>query len=184
MNVELANVIARIEDLPYYTSPPIQFTLNQAADLTLGTYPFLQLTKTAMGNTNNITDNTLLYVRNISFSCDIPEIDYQQALKLAAGTVDIPRFNMFFVSNALSPQMRNPLILQKYMTEQEYRLIMMPKQTPNIIKANVTGVLQQTAALAGVDEINAFIEVFVQEIVDDKFIAALKKDYPSIMRNL
>lgn len=172
--------VARIEDLPYYTSPPIQFIHTQQAALTLGTYPFL-LNKTVMTNSNSqLTDNSLIYIRDISFYADVPVLDYQRALKLAAGTVNIPRLSLYMGGNAGVPMLRNPVYLGDYFREQSYRLLIMPKFTPNDILASINGTLQQHAGLAGIVEINITVELFCQEIVDDAFIEAVTRKYPQI----
>jgi hypothetical protein len=172
--------VGRIEDLPYYTSPPIQFTYEQKADLTLGTYPFLLDSKSVMNNNTQLTDNSLIYIRNVSFYADIPQIDYQQALQLAAGTTNVPQFSMYMEGNAGSPILRNPIQLGNYFREQDYKLLIMPKYNPNNLLGAVSGTLQQTAALAGYSEINITIEFFCQEIVDDAFIEAITRKYPAL----
>lgn len=178
--------IPRIGDLPYYVSPPMQFSLTQTAVLDLGTYKFLDaaggnpLQKTVMDNTKNITDNSLIYIYSISFSADIPVLDYQQALQLSGGTVDIPTFQTFLESDADSPQFKDPILLKNYFEDQSYRLVLNPKQDPNQIKGLFSGQLQQTFALAGISEINFTFDMYAQEIVDDNFIAAFKQQYPDI----
>lgn len=171
--------VARIEDLPYYTSPPIQFTYTQQAALTIGQYPFI-LTKAAMNNTVQLTDNSLIYIRDISFYADIDKQDYQEALKLAGGTLDVPELSLYMAGNAAVPIFRNPIFLGNYFREQSYRKLIMPKFTPNNLLASIQGTLQQHAALAGVNEINITVELFCQEIVDDNFIAGIVKEFPAI----
>jgi len=178
MNEEL---IARIEDLPYWTSPPIQVTYTQQATLTLGQYPFTDV-KTAMGFNVNVTDNSLWYIRALSFSADIPEVDYQQALQLAGGTNAIPVFQMFFSGQAHVPMLRNAIQLNQYFRDLDFKQLVMPKILPNILKGNIFGTLQQTAALAGINVVNATVEVYIQEITDDAFIKAVTKNYPDIRR--
>lgn len=169
--------VARMEDMPYFNSPPIQFVYSQKAPLTLGTYPFV-LTKSALRNTVQLTDNSLIYIRDISFYADIPEQDYQFGLKLAAGNTDVPRFSLYMAGNAGVPVFRNPIELGKYFREQSYRKIIMPKFTPNNLLGAIQGTIQQHGGLAGVAEINITVELYCQEIVDDAFIAALLKKYP------
>jgi len=182
MNADnFSDLVARIEDLPYYTSPPIQVTYTQQATLTLGQYPFTKA-KGQMGFNVNVTDNSLWYIRALSFSADIPEVDYQQALQLAGGTNAIPVFQMFFSGQAHVPMLRNALQLNQYFRDLDYKLLVMPKILPNVLKGNIFGTLQQTAALAGINVINATIEVYIQEITDDNFIRAVTKDYPFVMR--
>ena len=172
-----SDIIARIEDLPYWDSPPFQFTFTQKASLTLGQYPFLR-TRTELKPQTNITDNILLYFKSISFSADIPKNDYQQALQLAGGTNDIPEFYAFLSNDANAIIFENPLQLNDYFNDQEFKFLKAPKQLPNKFTGFIDGKLQQTAALAGVDAVNITIQMFGQSISDDNFIAALKRDYP------
>jgi hypothetical protein len=182
MTIREMDIINKIDELPYNTSPPIQFTYAQSAALTLGQYPFLAAVKNVMGYNGNITSNALYYLRNLSFACDIPELDYQQALKLAGGTVNIPRFNMFFSKDAHSPIIPNALQLNQFFDGIDFKQTFSPRVLPNDLKGNITGTLQQTANLAGVNEINATVELFFQEITDDNFIAHFRKRYPEVVR--
>lgn len=179
-NGQLFTHIPRIEDLPYYYSPPMQFTFTQSADLTLGQYPFLPV-KATLGNNKNITDNTLLYIKAITFSADIPLLDYQQATKLSTGLTDIPRFSMFLQSEASgAPVFIDPIQLGDYFNDQEYKKLILAKQLPNRVSGFFEGTLQQTANLAGILEINLTMNIWVQSITDDDFINALRTRYPVI----
>lgn len=181
-NGDLSPMITRIEDLPYKTSPPAQFVFTQAATLTAGTYPWTG-GRAAITNEKDITDNTLIYIKALSFSADIPLVDYQQALKLAAGTVDIPRFSAFLQADSNAPIFVDPIVLHDYFNDQEYRLLIEPKQLPNAFTGFFRGTLQQTAALAGVGEINLTVQMWVQLISDDNFIAGIRKEYPRVLRS-
>ena len=55
METELYPGVARIEDLPYYYSPPMQFTFTQSATLTNGTYPWVG-GRVEVGNNKNLTE--------------------------------------------------------------------------------------------------------------------------------
>lgn len=176
---DLSNLV-RIEDLPYYTSPPMQFTFVQKADLTLGEYPFTA-GRATIGNNKNITDNTLLYIKAMTFSADIPILHYQEALQLATGDTDIPRFSVFLQSDSNAPIFIDPIQLSDYFDDQEYKKLVLPKQFPNRMSAFFRGTLQQTGNLAGVTEINLTINLWVQQISDDTFINGLKKKYPDLM---
>jgi len=181
MNDNFSDLITRIEDLPYKKSPPMQLIFSQKADISVGTYPFTAGRATVTGE-KNINDQTLLYVRSISFSADIPLIDYQKALKLAAGTVDIPNFQMFLQSDSNAPLFQDPIDLLDYFNDKSYRLIIEPKLSPNTLTGFFRGTLQQHAGLAGVTEINLNIEMIVQQITDDAFIHGLDQPYPYIKR--
>lgn len=174
--------IPRIEDLPYYYSPPLQFTFTQQATLTLGQYPFTA-GRAAVGNNKNITDNTLLYFREMTFSADISLANYQIALQLAGGTVDIPRFSLFLTSEANAPVLVDPIQLDNYFNGQTFRRIVLPKQLPNTLSGFFRGTLQQHGGLAGVTEINLTMNMWVQAISDDNFVEAMKQKYPDLREN-
>jgi len=175
----LQDYIARIEDLPYFSSPPMQFTFTQSATLTLGRYPFVS-EKAVVGNNKNLTDNVLVYIKEITFSADIELLAYQQALKLSTGATDIPTFSLFLQSEARSPIFIDPIQLGNYYSGQEYKKIFLSKQNPNELTGFFRGTLQQNAALAGVQEINLTMDIWVQQITNDNFIEAIRKNYPNI----
>jgi len=175
--MNLQNNIARIEDLPYAKSPPMQFTFTQSATLTLGQYPFTGAAQ-VVENNKNITSNTLLYIKSVSFSADIDLLTYQQALKLSTGLTDIPVFHAFIQSDSRAPIFVDPIQLGNYYSNQEYKQIVIPKQDPNELTAFFRGTLQQHAGLAGVTEINLTMDLWVQQVTSNNFIEALRKNYP------
>ncbi len=175
--VDLDNHIPRIGDLPYWSSPPMQFTFTESAALSLGTYPFTAA-RTIMTNQKNLNNSTLIYFYDMTFSADIPLLDYQHALQLAAGTTDIPQFSMFFANNRNAPALQDPIVCQDYFNGQDYQLLVEPKQTPNTLTAFFRGTLLQTAALATVGNINLTFTFYAQQITDDNFIQEFKKGYP------
>lgn len=173
-----------IQRLPYWTSPPMQFSLTQQAILSAGTFQFLQsaggnpVTPADLANNKNITENSMILIYDFSFAADIPVLDYQQALQLGAGTTDIPNFNLFLKSDAGSPQLKDPIELYNYIDKQQYILALTPKISDNAFRGFFRGSLQQTAALAGLNEINFTINFYAQEIVDDNYIHTFKQNYP------
>ena len=64
------------------------------------------------------------------------------------------------------------------MQDAEYKKLILAKQLPNALSGFFRGTLQQTAALAGVAEITLTMNMWVQAITDDSFIAALRRNYP------
>lgn len=173
-------VIARIEDMPYNTSIPMQFSLTQTGSLVLGQYVFSE-PRINMSGTKNIRPSTLIYLRSISFSADIPVLDYQGALQLAGGGTQVPKLNMFLTSDANSPTLRDPILLDNYFSSQDYRMIIEPTKIPVVMSAYIEGVLQQTAALAGITEINMSVDIYAQSIEDKNFIRAFKAQYPEVI---
>lgn len=175
--VELDNHIPRVGDLPYWSSPPMQFSFTEVATLTLGEYPF-EAERTVMTNTKNLNNSTLIYFYDMSFSADIPLLDYQNALQLASGDNEIPQFSMFMQSDRNAPVLQDPILCQDYFNGQDYQLLIEPKQTPNKLNAFFRGKLKQTAALAGISKINLTFTFYAQQITDDNFIQSFKQGYP------
>lgn len=171
------NRVARLDDIPYNTTKEMTFTFSQKADLTLGVYPFNSGRATMTGS-GNFTGSTLILIRHISFSADIPILAYQQSLQLAGGTVDIPTFHAFLKSNANAPIFRNPIFLNDYFPLQPYILALDPRIKKDQLNAFFRGTLQQTAALAGITEINLSFKIYANEINDNRYIATFKRGYP------
>lgn len=187
-------IIARIEDLPYFSSPPIQLSLSQSASLSFGQYVWSNTNapKTVLFGSTQLSQSTLLYIKSISFSADIPELDYQKALEITttvagngtvAGTNQIPSYFKFLSSDAKAPTLRSPILCQKYFTDQEYKLLIEPKTLPNQVLGFFRGALQQTGALAGINTITLTAEFYVQTIEERNFINALKNQYPALDRD-
>lgn len=181
--------VVRIEDLPYFYSPPMQWTFSQSATLTLGQYPFTGA-RAVVNGAKNITDNSLLYIKSASFSADISILDYEKAIQLPGGTVDVPRFSLFMDSEANAPLFRDPIQLLNYFNDQEYKLLAEPRTSSGedtIVKNRLSGffrgTLQQHANLAGISAITLNMVVYIQEIIDGNFINALKLKYPQIITN-
>lgn len=172
----IGNRVARLNDIPYYTTKEMQFTFTQSASITGGVYPF-NSGRAVMTGTRNFTGSTLILIRNISFSADIPVLDYQQSLQLLAGTTDIPTFHAFLASGANVPILRNPILLRDYFNEQDYVLSLDPRRKKDQMNAFFRGTLQQTAALAGINQINLTFTIYANEINDNQYIQTFKKGY-------
>jgi hypothetical protein len=89
---------------------------------------------------------------------------------------------MFMQADANSPLLKDPIVLQDFFQDQEFKLLKEAKISPNRLSAFFRGTLNQTANLAGINEINLTMEVWVQEVTDDNFIDGLKLKYPRIAR--
>ena len=87
---------------------------------------------------------------------------------------------MFLQSESRAAIFVDPIQLGNYFSDQEYKKIQLAKQDPNELTAFFRGTLQQTAALAGTNEINLTMDVWVQQITNDNFIEAIKRNFPNI----
>lgn len=179
------DLIARIGDIPYTSSPPMQFSLTLSAVLSNGNFEFFDvaggtpLGRSELAGSKNITENSLIVIKDFSFAADIPILDYQQSL--VAGT--IPNFNLFLTSDAGAPQFKDPIQLPNYMDKQQYILALTPKVSENAFTGFYRGSFPQTAATAGLNTIDFTINFYAVEVVDDNYIAAFKKNYPEGYHN-
>lgn len=166
--------IPRLEDLPYFNSPPIQFVYEETASLNLGNYIW---TGGASALTPNrpILDNALYYFREITMSADISVLDFESA------KVTTPNFQMFRESDASAPLFREAVQMPTYLQRQQYRLVWVPGRADDVLFADFVGQLTQTPALLGKASITLTAIVTAQEIVDDNFIKAVRDyKYPNI----
>ena len=177
----ISNIITRIEDLPYLKSPPMQITFTQSGSLSAGQYVF-NSPREEVGNNKNINDQGLYYIKAMTFSADVELLAYQKAIKLLSGSTDIPTFSLFMQSDSQAPAFIDPIQLSDYFNDQEFKKLILPRQFPNLLTAFFRGTLQQHAGLAGINEINLTINMWMQYVTDDNFIKALQKDYPQVMR--
>ena len=179
--IYMNSIVARIEDLPYYYSPPMQITFKQSASLLGGKYVFNSAPE-IVGNNKNINDLTMIYIKSLSFSADIDLLSYQKALKLIGGGVDVPRFSLFAESNSNAPLLTDPIQLAEYFSDQEYKKLLLLNQVPNRLTGFFRGSLQQHGDLAGVSDVTLTLNIWMQAITDDNFIKALKCKYPDRIR--
>lgn len=168
--------IPRIEDLPYWTSPPIQFVYESEATLNLGTYVWND-PPTVLTPDRPILANALYYFRNISLAADIAELDYQGAL------ITTPQFFTFLQSDARGVLFREPITMNKYFENFEYRMVWSTQSGQDQLFAAFRGTLLQTLPLIGKQSITLKAIISAQEIIDDNYIRLFKKMYPQAVCN-
>jgi len=166
--------IPRIEDLPYWTSPPIQFVYESTAALAAGVYTWndapLPLTPL-----RPIRENILYYFRTISLAADISEEDFTGAI------VVNPQFLTFLQSTAQAPLFREPVQMNKFYVNFDYRLVWMTQSGQDQLFAAFRGTLLQTPALIGKNAITLKAIISAQEIADEQYIKAFKIAYPKVV---
>ena len=166
--------IPRLEDLPYFNSPPVQFVYEETATLALGNYVWAG-GASALTPTRPILDNAMYYFREVTLSADISELDFESAL------VTNPTFQMFRVSDGNAPLFREAITMVKYYDKMTYRLVWVPGRASDVLSADFVGQLFQTGALLGKGSITLKAVVTAQEIVDDSFIKAVRDyKYPNL----
>jgi hypothetical protein len=165
-------VIPRIEDMPYKTSPPIEFVYRSSAAFVAGFYTWADQ-PTALVPDRPLMENVLYYFRSITFSADIEELDFTSCI------VTMPQFQMYLKSNAKAILFREPVYMVKFLQNFEYRFAWLTQRSGDQLRASFNGVLNQNANLVGKTPITLTAVISAQEIVDDKFIARFKKAYLS-----
>jgi len=164
--------VPRIEDLPYWTSPPIQFVYESTAPLALGVYTWNDL-PTAFTPNRPIRPNFLYYFRNITLSADIEELDF------IANIVTPPQYFTFLDSTQQAVLFREPLVMNKFYQQFDYRLVWRTLTDPDTLRAAFTGQLVQGAALIGKASITLKAIISAQEIVDDGYVTHFVEKYPA-----
>lgn len=163
--------IPRIEDLPYWTSPPVQFVYESRAFLAGGIYTWADA-PTALTPVRPIRENVIYYFREVSLAADISELDFTGAI------ITTPQLFMFKESDARHVLFREPLIMNQFFKSMPYRFSWETNQVNDQLFAAFRGVLNQTPALVGKASIVLKVDVFAQEIVDDNFNNSFKTRYP------
>lgn len=168
-----AGKVASIEDLPYWTSPPVQFVYESSAVLAAGIYQWND-TPATLTPDRPIQDNALYFFRSITLTADIAELDYE------ANILTSPEFYTFLQSDARAVLFREPLIMNKYYQQFDYRLTWVSRQSENQLFAGFRGTIVQGPALVGVNEITLKAVISAQEIVDDNYIKLFQAKYPHL----
>jgi len=164
--------VPRLEDLPYWTSPPIQFVYESTATLALGNYIWND-PPTALVPNRPIRPNFLYYFRNITLSADIEELDF------TANIVTSPQFFTFLDSTGRAVLFREPLVMNKFYQQFDYRLVWRTLTDPDTLRAAFVGQLVQGPGLIGKASITLKAIISAQEIVDDGYVKQFVTKYPA-----
>lgn len=171
--------VPRVEDLPYWTSPPIQFVYESTATLNLGRYTWADA-PSALTPVRPLNSNALYYFRHVTFAANIEELDF------TSNILTTPQFQMYLKSRARAPLFREPLQMVKYLDEFEYQMAWETRQqstaqnqTSDALLGSFTGVIDQGANLIGVQSITLKAIIAAQEIIDENFINLFKTRYPA-----
>lgn len=168
MNMQM---VARLEDLPYYTSPPIEFTYRSSAPFAAGKYTWAEMQVPLTPN-RPIMPNSLYYFRSITLSADIEEVDF------TSNIVTTPAFQMYLRGRAKSILFREPVLMVKFLQNFDYRFVWKTQTTIDQLYASFNGVLAQGAGLVGKDPLTLTAVISAQEIVDEGFVKLFKQTYP------
>jgi hypothetical protein len=154
--------VPRIEDLPYWTSPPIQFVFESTATLAFGQYVFTGVAA-ASPVPRPLRSNVLYYFRNISLVADIDEGDFQSSISTT------PVFQVYKQSENGLQLFREPIRMSTFFDQFDYRLVWQTQNDGDTLTASFFGTLTQIPALLGKASITLKAIIAAQEILDDRF---------------
>jgi hypothetical protein len=163
--------VPRLEDLPYYTSPPIQFTYQSSAPFAAGVYTWSEMQMRLVPD-RPIMANSLYYFRSLTLSADIDEVDF------TSNIITTPKFQMYLKGRAKVILFREPIYMVKFLQNFDYRYVWRTQTTKDQLFASFNGVLAQGAGLVGKDPLTLTAVISAQEIVDEGFVKFFKEKYP------
>jgi hypothetical protein len=175
-NIRVLNV-PRIEDLPYFTSAPIQFNYTETANIAGGTYPFAG-TQQPMTTVRPLINGALYYIKNISLSANVDEGAYMSGAAINAGFA--PKFQIYLQSDAGSQFLREPILVNRYFYQFEFKKFFLNQQS-NAMLASITGAVIQVPALVGLAALSIVATINAVEIMDTNFIQLFTgQPYPQV----
>lgn len=170
--------VPRIEDLPYATSPPVQFVYQSTATLNLGSYTWAD-TPSAFTPNRPVRDNTLYFFRHLTFAADISELDF------TANIVTAPAFQTYLKSQANVMLFREPVNMVSFLKNWDFRFFLESQQeasdnslTQDQILGTFRGSLLQGPGLVGKATITLSAIISAQEITQREYVTLFKKGYP------
>jgi hypothetical protein len=164
--------VPRAEDLPYWTSPPIQFVYESTATLSVGAYDWND-PSTPLTPNRPIQNNALYFFRSITLAADVEQLDY------TANIATTPQFFMFKESDGDAVLFREPISMVSFFQNFDYRFWWQSHRSNDVLKAAFVGSLVQGPALIGKTSITLKAIISAQEVVDENFINKFKLKYPS-----
>lgn len=160
----------RIEDLPYSTSPAIQFVYESTAYLSIGQYAWNDQPQLLTPN-RPLINNALYFFRSLSLASNVSELDFTSAI------VNTPKFYTFLLSDARAVLFREPVSMNKHYEIFDFRYAWRSQQADDKLLAAFTGLLDQTAALIGRNSITLKCSIAAQEITDEEFIKEFTREF-------
>ena len=163
--------VGRADDLPYWTSPPIQFVYESTQAVAAGSFTWADA-PSALTPTRPILENALYYFRSISITADVSELDY------TTNITTTPLFRVYKQSDSNAVLYREPFQCNKFYDQFNYPFWWSTGLQNDALLAGFNGVLFQGAALVGKANVTLKAVISAQEIVDDAFIDKFKQNYP------
>ena len=158
--------IPRAEDLPYWTSPPIQFVYESTIALVAGAYVWNDA-PSVLTPTRPILQNALYFFRSVSLVADTTEFDFSTNVTVS------PSFYMFRISDQNTMLFREPVLMNKFYDQFDFRLFWLTTRVGEQLRAVFVGTLVQGAGLIGKANITLKAIISAQEINDRGFVEAL-----------
>ena len=169
--------VPRIEDLPYFSSPPVQFVYESLVNVALGLFTWADQ-PSPLTPLRNVMENAVYYIRSVSLFADIDEFDFQEALVIS------PSFQIYKPSEATVHLFKEPIIMNTFLRQFDFRSIYMTAKTNDQILCSFSGVIAQTPALVGKANVTLKAVLSVQEINDDRFIEIFREKYPNVKQQV
>ena len=177
---------ARENELPYSSSPPVQFVYRSTAPLSAGAYQwndapsalYFPISGPTGATLRKILNTTMYYVRDITMTADIDEMDYTVAISPgSASPLCIPYLTLHLDSRGMSSLFREPFLMPKFLQNFGYKHFFEVTQTPDQLRGSFHGTLIQTPALIGKTSITLTAIMSVQEVTDQEYMKAFKIRY-------
>lgn len=108
--------------------------------------------------------NTVYFIDTINIGGDLSEADYLEAIN----TVPLARFTRKLANEAIYPR---PLPVVNFVDNQQITAWLKDAKGGNEIQINFSGLLDQTAALVGVQFVNIFMQVNIYAIESSLWVA-------------
>ena len=166
--------VARAEDLPYSSSPPVQFVYRSTATLSMGNYVWDDL-PSAISPARPILANVLYFFRHITLTADVSPLDFD------SNVVTPPSFYTYRLSDGGSTVLfREPVIMPTFLHAYDYRLWWKSQQSNDTLRCAFKGQVIQGPSLIGKASITLTAIISAQEVVDKNFIECFTDLYPQI----
>jgi hypothetical protein len=169
--------VPRIEDMPYWSSPPVQFVYQSTAPLAVGAYAWND-SPSPLTPLRPLVDNAAYYFRSVSLSANISELDFE--INLVGSAVVPPiQFFTFLTGDANAVLFREPIQMVKYFQNFDYRYLWGRQKGNNQLLCAFRGALLQGPTLIGARSVTLKAIISAQEITDIEFTNRIKnKPYP------
>jgi hypothetical protein len=160
-------------DIPYVTSPPIQFVFEQSTSLSAGIYTWTP-TPADFVPVRPILNNALYFFRTITLSADTTDFDF------TTNIVITPQFHVFTFANAGAVLYREAVQMTSFYNQFYFPLWWMSKEQEDRLQGAFSGTLTQGPGLIGKNTITLKGVISATEVTDFDYIQNFLSGYPAI----